>query len=129
MIIVPDPTNGVYYMGGHVVRPGVFGLTGEKVTLKQAWIAAGGADDLAMPFRTEIIRRVGSNREVGLRVHLDKVLNLQEPDLYLKPNDFIYVGTDIFAPFLAAVRNSFQFSYGAGFVYDQNFYNGPNNFF
>jgi polysaccharide biosynthesis/export protein len=129
MIIVPDPTNGVYYMGGHIARPGVFGLTGEKVTLKQAWIAAGGADDLAMPFRTEIIRRVGTNREVGLRVHLDKVLNLQEPDLYLKPNDFIYVGTDIFAPFLAAVRNSFQFSYGAGFVYDQNFYNGPNNFF
>jgi hypothetical protein len=128
MIIVPDPTNGVYYMGGHVARPGVFGLTGEKVTLKDAWVAAGGADDFAMPFRTEVVRRIGTSREVGIRVHLDKILNFQEPDIYLKPNDVIYVGTDIFAPFLAAVRNSFRISYGAAFLYDQNFYTGPNVF-
>jgi polysaccharide biosynthesis/export protein len=128
MIIVPDPTNGVYYLGGHVARPGVFGLTGERVTLKQAWVAAGGADDFAMPFRTEIVRRIGTNREVALRVHLDKILNFEEPDIFLKPNDVIYVGTDIFAPFIAAVRNSFRITYGAGFLYDQNFYNGVNQF-
>ena len=128
MIIVPDPTTGVYYFGGHVLRAGVFSLTGTEVTLKQAWIAAGGADDLAFPNRTEVIRRIGSNREVCVRVDLSKILALSEPDIYLKPNDVIFVGTHFVAPFIAAVRNSFRFTYGFGFLYDRNFYNGPNGF-
>jgi polysaccharide biosynthesis/export protein len=128
MIIVPDPTNGVYYFGGHVIRPGVFGLTGEKVTLKQAWIAAGGADDFAFPNRTEVVRRVGANREVCVRIDLSKILALTEPDIYLKPNDVVYVGTHFIAPFLAAIRNSFRLTYGFGFLYDRNFYTGPNGF-
>jgi protein involved in polysaccharide export with SLBB domain len=128
MIIVPDPVTGVYYMGGHVLRPGVFSLTGVNVTLKQAWVAAGGGDGFAVPYRTEIIRRVGSNREVCIRVRLNAVLALEEPDVYLKPNDVVYVGTHFIAPFLAAVRNSFRISYGAAFSYDRNFYNGQNAF-
>jgi polysaccharide biosynthesis/export protein len=128
MIIVPDPTTGVYYFGGHVLRAGVFSLTGTAVTLKQAWIAAGGADDLAFPNRTEVIRRIGSNREVCVRVDLSKILALSEPDIYLKPNDIVFVGTHFVAPFVAAVRNSFRFTYGFGFLYDRNFYNGPNGF-
>jgi protein involved in polysaccharide export with SLBB domain len=128
MIIVPDPVTGVYYLGGHVLRPGVFGLTGVNVTLKQAWVAAGGADDFSMPYRTEVVRRVGANREVCVRVYLDKILAMEEPDIYLKPNDLVYVGTHFIAPFLAAVRNSFRFSYGGSFAYDRNFYNGPNAF-
>jgi polysaccharide biosynthesis/export protein len=128
MIIVPDPTTGVYYFGGHVLRAGVFSLTGTDVTLKQAWIAAGGADDFTFPNRTEVIRRIGSNREVCVRVDLSKILALSEPDIYLKPNDVIFVGTHFIAPFLAAVRNSFRLTYGFGFLYDRNFYNGPNGF-
>jgi protein involved in polysaccharide export with SLBB domain len=128
MIIVPDPTTGVYYMGGHVARPGAFGLNGEKVTLKQAWVAAGGADDLAIPRRTEIVRRVGANREVAVRIDLEKVLAMNEPDIFLKPNDEVYVGTHFVAPFLAAIRNGFRITYGFGFLYDRNFYNGPNTF-
>ena len=128
MIIVPDPQTGVYYMGGHVLRPGAFGLNGEKITLKQAWVAAGGPDDFAIPGRTEIIRRVGANREVCVRINLDNILAMKEPDIYLKPNDVVYVGTDILAPFIAALRNSFRITYGFGFLYDRNFYNGPNTF-
>jgi len=128
MIIVPDPTTGVYYFGGHALRAGVFSLSGTQVTLKQAWIAAGGADDFAFPFRTEVIRRIGTNREVCVRVDLSKILALSEPDLYLKPNDVIFVGTNFFAPFLAAARNSFRLTYGFGFLYDRNFYSGPNGF-
>jgi polysaccharide export outer membrane protein len=128
MIIVPDPQTGVYYMGGHVLRPGAFGLNGEKITLKQAWVAAGGADDFAIPNRSEVIRRVGANREVCVRINLDNILALKEPDIYLKPNDVVYVGTDFFAPFIAALRNSFRITYGFGFLYDRNFYNGPNTF-
>jgi polysaccharide biosynthesis/export protein len=128
MIIVPDPTSGVYYFGGHVLRAGVFSLSGTDVTLKQAWIAAGGADDFTFPNRTEVIRRIGSNREVCVRVDLSKILALSEPDIYLKPNDVVIVGTHFIAPFLAAVRNSFRLTYGFGFLYDRNFYNGPNGF-
>ena len=98
------------------------------MTLKQAWIAAGGADDFAFPYRTEVIRRIGANREVCVRVDLGKILALTVPDIYLKPNDVIYVGTNFFAPFLAAIRNSFRLTYGFGFLYDRNFYNGVNGF-
>lgn len=128
MIIVPDPQNGVYYFGGHVLRGGVFSLSGTEVTLKQAWVAAGGADDFAFPNRTEIIRRIGTNREVAVRVDLSKILALDIPDIYLKPNDLVIVGTHFLAPFIAAVRNSFRITYGFGFLYDRNFYNGPNGF-
>lgn len=128
MIIVPEPVTGVYYVGGHVARPGVFGLTGVNVTLKQAWVAAGGADEYALPYRTEVIRRIGTNREVCVRVRLNEILALEEPDIYLKPNDVVYVGTHIIAPFLSALRNSFRISYGASWSYDRNFYNGPNAF-
>jgi protein involved in polysaccharide export with SLBB domain len=128
MIIVPDPVQGVYYMGGHVARVGVYSLSGQKVTLKQAWISAGGADDYAFPYRTEVVRRIGSNREVCVRINLGSILAMGEPDIYLKPNDVVYVGTHFIAPFLAALRNSFRISYGAGFTYDRNFYNGINQF-
>jgi protein involved in polysaccharide export with SLBB domain len=128
MIIIPDPVQGVYYMGGHVARVGVYALSGQKVTLKQAWISAGGADDFAFPYRTEVIRRIGSNREVCVRINLGNILALQEPDIYLKPNDVVYVGTHFIAPFVAAVRNSFRITYGGGFLYDRNYYNGVNQF-
>jgi protein involved in polysaccharide export with SLBB domain len=128
MIIIPDPQTGVYYMGGHVTRMGVYSLSGQKVTLKQAWISAGGADDFAFPYRTEVIRRIGTNREVCVRISLGNILAMQEPDIYLKPNDVVYVGTHFIAPFLAAVRNSFRLTYGAGFLYDRNYYNGINGF-
>jgi hypothetical protein len=123
MIVVPDPTSGVYYFGGHVLRPGVFSLSGQDVTLKQGWIAAGGADDLSFPNRAEVVRRIGSNREVCVRINLAKILALQQPDIYLKPNDVVYVGTHFIAPFLAAIRNSFRITYGFGFLYDRNFFN------
>jgi protein involved in polysaccharide export with SLBB domain len=128
MIIVPDPQQGVYYMGGHITRIGVYGLSGTKVTLKDAWISAGGADDFAIPGRTEIIRRIGADQEVFVRVDLGKIWCGEQPDIYLKPNDIVEVGTDFIAPFLAAGRNSFRFTYGFGFLYDRNFYNGPNGF-
>jgi len=128
MIIVPDPITGVYYVGGHVARPGVFGLTGVGVTLKQAWVAAGGPDGFTFPYRTEVVRRIGSNREVCVRVRLNNILALEEPDIYLKPNDVVFVGTHFISPFLAAVRTSFRIGYGASWSYDRNFYNGPNAF-
>jgi polysaccharide export outer membrane protein len=128
MIIIPDPVTGVYYMGGHVARPGVFSLSGVKITLKQAWVASGGGDDFSVPRRSEVIRRVGAAKEVFVRVDLSKIWAGEQPDLYLKPNDMVMVGTNILAPFIASIRNSFRLTYGFGFLYDRNFYTGANGF-
>jgi polysaccharide export outer membrane protein len=128
LIIVPDPVAGVYYVGGHVLSSGAFSLSGQDITLKQAFIAAHGADADAIPRRTEVIRRVGDNKEVFVRVNLSRILAGEQPDFYLKPNDTMVVGTDFLAPFISAVRGSFRVSSGFGFLYDRNFYSGPNGF-
>jgi hypothetical protein len=122
MIIVPQPIFGEYYMDGHVNRSGVYSLTARNITLKQAVAAAGGFDALAIPStKTEIIRRIGQDKEVFARVDIDKVFAGQQPDIYLKPNDVVRVGTNAFAPFVASFRNAFRITYGFGFLYDRNY--------
>ncbi len=121
MIIAPLPTTGEYYIDGHVNRTGVYSLTARNITLKQAIAAAGGFDQLAIPPRTEIIRRIGADKEVFARVDLDKVFSGEQPDIYLKPNDIVRVGTNALAPFIASFRNAFRVTYGFGFLYDRNF--------
>lgn len=121
VIIIPDPVTGEYYMAGHVQRTGVYSLTGRRITLKQAVVSAGMFDQLAIPQRSEVIRRIGANREVFARIDLDKVWAGEQPDIFLKPNDIVQVGTNALAPFLSAIRNSFRLTYGFGFLYDRNF--------
>lgn len=125
MIVVPSPVNGEYYMDGHIARTGAYTLTGRKIDLQMAVAAAGGFDGVAIPARTEIIRRVGEDQKVYARVDLDKISAGLEPDIYLKPNDVVRVGTNVVAPFLASIRSAFRFTYGFGFLYDRNF--GPND--
>lgn len=120
-IIVPSPKVGEYYMGGHVGRPGVYSLTGRDITLKQAIISAGMIDGLGWPERTEVIRRIGKDKEMFVRVNLPKIFAGEQSDIYLRPYDTVSVGTNALAPFLAAIRNAFRFTYGFGFIYDQNF--------
>ena len=124
-ILIPSPKVGEYYIGGHVQRAGVYSLTGRQITLKQAIISAGMLDPLAWPERTEVIRRVGKDREMFVRVNLPKIFAGEQPDIYLRPYDTINVGTNALAPFLAAIRGSFRFTYGFGFIYDRNFYEDP----
>jgi protein involved in polysaccharide export with SLBB domain len=120
LLIVPQPMPGFYYMGGHVGAPGAYNLTGQKINLKQAVAAARMLDPLAVPSRTDVIRRVGDS-EVFVRVDLGKIYAGRQPDLYLKPNDVVVVGTDWYPPFLAAIRGAFRFTYGFGFIYDRNY--------
>jgi polysaccharide biosynthesis/export protein len=130
-IIVQNLEVGEYFMGGHVQRTGVYSMTGRKITLKQAIVSAGMFDQVAVPARTDIIRRVGPNQEVFVRVDLEKIFTGLEPDIFMKPNDTVMVGTNAGAPFLAAFRNAFRVTYGFGFLYDRNFFgtdNVGNNF-
>jgi protein involved in polysaccharide export with SLBB domain len=121
VIRVPPINMGEFYMMGHVNRPGVYSLGGREVTLMQGIAAAGGLDAIAWPSRCDIIRRFGDNREVVVPVNLDKVFAGQAPDVFLRPNDVINVGTHPVAPFMAVFRNAFRVAYGVSFVYDRNF--------
>jgi len=112
---------GEFYLMGHVLRPGVYTLTGRDITVRQAIAAAGGLDQLAWPSRCELIRRVGPDREEITQLNLDRIFAGQDTDVFLKPNDVINVGTSVASPFLATIRNAFRVSYGFGFVYDRNF--------
>jgi hypothetical protein len=125
-IWIPQPVIGEYYVGGHVLRGGVYSLSARDITLRSAIIAAGGLDQLAMPHRTEIVRKIERFKKVYVRLDLSKVMNGQEPDILLKPDDEIYVGTNAIAPFLAAFRNAFRITYGVGFLYDRIYYD-PND--
>ena len=125
-VTLPVPESGEFYMGGHVARVGVYSLTGRQITLKQAIISAGMLDEIAIPERTDIIRRIGRDREVFVRVNLAKVFEGKQPDIFLKPYDIVQVGTNALAPFFASVRNGFRISYGFGFLYDRNFYLDPS---
>jgi polysaccharide biosynthesis/export protein len=127
VIFVPDPVTGEFYMAGHIQRSGPYSLTARKITLKQAIVSAGMFDQAAIPGRSEIIRRIGDNKEVYARVDLFKVFAGEQPDMYLKPNDIVMVGTNAWAPFLAAIRNGFRISYGFGFSYDENYSPQGNN--
>lgn len=120
-IMVQELTVGQYFMGGHVVRPGVYNLTGVDITLKQAIVSAGMLDGVAIPQRTDVVRRIGADKEIFVRVDLAKIFEGQQPDLFLKPDDQVYVGTHFVAPFLAAARGAFRLTYGLGFLYDRNY--------
>jgi polysaccharide export outer membrane protein len=124
-MMIPVPEAGEFYMAGHVARVGVYSLTGRQITLKQAVISAGMLDEVAIPERTDIIRRIGRDKEVFVRVNLTKVFEGKQPDFFLKPYDVVQVGTNALAPFIAAIRNGFRITYGFGFLYDRNFYLDP----
>ncbi len=116
----PGPV-GFYYMAGYVARPGPYALAGEQITLTQAVAAAGGLDQLAWPTRCEIRRRLDGDREEITQWNLARIMDGKDPNVYLKKNDEVRVGTHAIAPLLATIRNSFRFTYGFGFVYDRNF--------
>ncbi len=125
VIMVPQLDPQYYYMMGTVNRPGVYTLTGQKITIKQAVAAAGNLSSLAIPRRCELIRRIGHSQEMIIQVNLQKIFDGTEPDIFLKSNDVVNCGSDMFAYPLAVVRSGFSSSYGFGFTYDRNYYIQP----
>jgi polysaccharide export outer membrane protein len=121
LIVAPNPVTGEYYMGGHVARVGVYSIAPRKITLKQAIVSAGMLDGAAIPQRTELIRRIGPAREAFVLIDTNAIFAGLQPDIFLKPNDIINVGTNILAPFIGAIRGGFRLTYGFGFLYDRNF--------
>jgi len=121
IIRVPSLEVGEFYVMGEVQRPGVYTLTGRKVTIKMALAAAGNLGPMADPKNCTLVRRIGQDQEQTVTVNLRSIFSGKEPDLFLKPNDVLEVGTHWKNTFLAVVRNAFRVSYGFGMIYDRNF--------
>ncbi len=134
-IFVKPPESGAVYIDGEILRPGVFALPddGGRLTLSRLIAAAGGFNGIAQPERVDLTRVVGPAREATIRVDLAAIRARAEPDIYLKADDHVIVGTSAQATFLAIIRGGFRFTYGFGFLLDRNFGNDvfgapPSNF-
>jgi hypothetical protein len=56
-------------------------------------------------------------------VNLAAIRNRAEPDIFMRRDDHVHIGTNFFAAPLAVIRNGFRFTYGFGFLLDRNFGN------
>ncbi|MHC4979856.1 MAG: polysaccharide biosynthesis/export family protein [Planctomycetota bacterium] len=104
-----------------------------KLTLSRLVAAAGGLGPLAIPERVDLTRIVGENREAAITLNLGAIRKKTMPDLYLKGDDHILIGTDFWAVPLAVFRSGLRMTYGFGFLLDRNFGNDvfgapPTNF-
>lgn len=124
-ISVPGPKQGFIYLSGPgVSRPGVYQLpfTG-KLTLQRLIASAGGLSAIAIPERVDLTRMVGDDRQATMRLNLRAIAEGTQPDIFLKPDDLVNVGTNFWATPLAVIRGGFRMSYGFGFLLDRNFGN------
>ncbi|CAG0979606.1 hypothetical protein PHYC_01693 [Phycisphaerales bacterium] len=124
VVRVPSPPIGTIYIGGQINRPGTYSLPSTGgLTLLRAIMAAGGYSSLAIPSRIDITRVVGKDREATIMLDGAAIAERTQPDIYLKPNDTINVGTNFWALPLAILRNGLRVNYGFGFVLDRNLSN------
>lgn len=122
IIRIPQRSGGTVYLSGQVNRPGAFDVA-PQLTLKRLIASAGGLGGLAIPERVDITRMVGTDREATIRLNFSAIAQGQQPDIFIKPNDHINVGTNFWAYPLAVTRGGFRASYGFGFLLDRNFGN------
>ncbi len=122
IIRVPSAPRGVFYVSGQVARPGIFNFPDQgRMTLIRAVHSAGGLGALAIPERVDLMRMVGGDRQATIRLNLRAIAEQTQPDIYIKADDVLNIGTSFWAQPLAVIRNGFRASYGFGFVLDRNF--------
>ena len=124
-IYVEPPPLGNLYIRGEIARPGVFNYpnSGEKITLSEFIISAGDLGPIAVPERISLTRRISGNMQATVTLNYAAILQRTEPDIFLKPNDTISIGTSWGATPMAIIRNGFRATYGFGFLLDRNFGN------
>lgn len=122
VIRVPAAPEGLIYVGGNVNRPGPYTLPRVgRVTLQKAIMTAGGLNGIAIPERLDLTRMVGPDRQATIRLNYRAIAQGTHPDIFLRPDDVITVGTNFWAFPLQVIRNGFRASYGFGFILDRNF--------
>ncbi len=124
VIRIPDTRGGFVYLMGEINRPGAYTVPGEAdLTLMQLIASGGNLSAIAVPSRVDLVRRIGNDRQAIVRLNLKKIFEGNEPDIFLKANDLINIGTNFPATPLAVFRNGLRATYGFGFVVDRNFEN------
>lgn len=122
VVRVPIAESGFVYLEGSINRVSVIGLpTNSRMTLQQAIISAGGLSGIAVPERVDLTRRIGKDRQATIRLDYRAIMERTQPDVFLKADDIINIGTNFWAFPLAIFRNGLRFSYGFGFLLDRNF--------
>ncbi|MBX3359622.1 MAG: polysaccharide biosynthesis/export family protein [Phycisphaeraceae bacterium] len=124
IIHVPLNSDLLFYIGGQISRPGVYNIPRNgRITITNAVVAAGGLGSLAIPERVDLIRMIGPDRQATIRLNLRAIQEGTQPNIFLKNDDSINIGTNFFAYPLAVIRNGFRMTYGFGFLLDRNFGN------
>ena len=83
---------------------------------------------MAIPRVADLIRRIGLNQEITVQVDLQRIFDGEQPDIFLKPDDVVNVGTDMIGSVPGQrprTSTAYRASYGFGFVYDRNFFIQP----
>lgn len=124
IIRVPPSPAGFYYIRGEIARPGVFNLPSVgKLTLLRAIASGGDFAPTAIPERVDLTRMVGPDEQATIMLNVRAMAEGTQPDIYIKPDDMINIGTQFWATPLAIIRGGFRTSYGFGFLLDRNFGN------
>jgi polysaccharide export outer membrane protein len=124
VVRVPQNPFGFIYLSGQVARPGPIQLPASGgLTLLRALDAGGGPSAIAILDRVDLTRMIGTDRQATIRLDVKAISEQTQPDVFLKPNDRINVGTNFWALPLAIVRNGFRANYGFGILVDRNFGN------
>ncbi|MBX3409941.1 MAG: polysaccharide biosynthesis/export family protein [Phycisphaeraceae bacterium] len=124
VVRIPQNPFGFIYLSGQVARPGPIQLPASGgLTLLRALDAAGGPSAIAILDRVDLTRMIGNDRQATIRLDVKAISEQTQPDVFLKPNDRINVGTNFWALPLAIVRNGFRANYGFGILVDRNFGN------
>ncbi|MDQ7013350.1 MAG: polysaccharide biosynthesis/export family protein [Planctomycetota bacterium] len=124
VIRIPPSQQGFVYLEGEVGRPGSYTLPAVgPYTLRRAIASASGLSSLGIPERCDLTRMIGENRQATIMLNYRAIVEGTQPDVVLKPNDIISMGTTFWAYPLAVLRNGFRASYGFGFLLDRNFGN------
>jgi len=83
---------GNIYVAGNVVRPGAFPLTDfDYVSAIQALALAGGATRTASQKNAAVIHMNEDGTRIERRIDLKRIMNGQDPDTKLGPNDVLFV--------------------------------------
>lgn len=114
--IINVPVSGKVFVGGEVKSPGGF-MKGNKMTLGQAIILAGGLNFAANASETRIFRYAakGTDKEV-LTFNVYSIQKGHDQDPYLNENDIVIVPRSGVKTFLAGVRDTFRTAIGFGTV-------------
>jgi hypothetical protein len=93
----------------------VYALPGiGRLTLTRAIVAAGGLGGLAIPERVDLTRMIGSDRQATIMLDYRAIAEGTQPDVFLKRDDVINIGTNFWAFPLAVIRGGSGSTTGSG---------------